>query len=198
MNRCNILSFILFLMSFLPNAGAQVSVGSTFRVMPGVSLGYTFGIGVNAGINCGLSFIDYTAGKLPAYGGIDVSYAVFTQKMEVYKSGYYNVRAINLMNVINEQIYTKIGISKTRLKWGANNMNTNRSKSWGANVEAGFSPKPGYPFIGLHWFTPNNGCLGLNNDNPIFLSLGYQYPVTFYHQSNAAPELKPGKSVLGF
>jgi len=169
---------LLLIYFFLVSAAADAGIleDPVVRIMPGVSIGYTFGHGMNAGIELGVSFMDYKIGQVSSYAGIDLSYAVFTHARKLYKNGYYRVFTFNFINVINEQGIVKLGMAKTKLKWGVGNVNKSFSDGWGFNVDAAFKPFLYSPSLGFRFFKINNVCMGIGATNPKFLYLGYMAP----------------------
>lgn len=164
---------------------AQIS--SNVRIIPNAAIGYTFGKGINCTLGCGVSLLDYQIGKANAYSGLDVSFTLFTHKKDIYKEGLYRTIAVNLLNVVNEMGIVKLGVTKTKLKWGVNKVNTIRS-SWGPNIDIAFKPLEYGPSVGFRYFTLNNACMGIGQSNPTFLYMGYQYPILI---SGTEKETKP-------
>jgi hypothetical protein len=150
---------------------------SSVKILPNVSFGYTIGKGINGGIGLGVSFIDYKIEDKASYAGLYFSYAMFSHKRELYKNGFYRVFSINAINVINEQLITRVGMAKTKLKWGVNNVNSSFSNGWGIDLDIGIRPVVYSPYIGFRYFQINNSCMGIGATNPKFLYLGYQYPI---------------------
>lgn len=174
--RCVLLFALLSLI--ICNARCQVS--SNVRLVPDISLGYTFGRGLNAGLGLGISVLEYKINAVTSYTGLDISYSIFSHKRELYKNGFYRTLSLNLLNVINEQAITKIGFARTKLKWGLNNVNSNYSNGWGINLDIAVKPYPFSPQLGFRYFAVNSACLGLGQANPKFLYIGYQYPFLVY------------------
>ncbi len=169
--RYLILSCLLLASVFL-----QGQTSSTIRIIPNAAVGYTFGKGINCTLGFGVSLLDYQIGKANAYSGLDVSFTVFTHKKDIYKEGLYRTIAVNLLNVVNEMAIVKLGVTKTKFKWGVNKVNTIRS-SWGPNIDLAFKPVEYGPAVGFRYFTLNNACMGIGQSNPTFLYVGYQYPI---------------------
>jgi hypothetical protein len=192
--------FLLLCAGFVIKLHSQTTFCSSIRIIPSISVGYTFGVGINVGGHMGVSVLDYQINQFPCYSGLEVSYTVFTQRSMTYESGYFIVKAMNLMNVVNNQLITKIGLSNTCLKWGMEHRNTNKPKGWGwgLNTELALAPLENFPYLGFRFFMPRNACLGLNNGNPKFIYAGYQYPFTVYHDASKSAERKPKNNMLGF
>lgn len=154
---------------------AQQSPTPVVRIIPGVSLGYTLGKGLNAGIDCSVSFFDYTLSKnTRGYSGLNVSYAIFKQENNIYEDGVYRAISVNIMNTVNDVFIVKLGLAKTKLKWGLNNVNKSYSKGWGLNLDIAYAFKH-IPVVGVRSFLTHNRCMGTSQ--PTFLYLGYQKPV---------------------
>lgn len=149
------------------------------RIVPGISLGYAFGRGIMANADLCISPIEYKVHGMYSYSGVHLSYTVFTNEMEVYEKGYFRAWSLNLMNVINNQYISRIGIAATWLKWGLNNVNTAKSKGIGLNLDFGYAPFRNYPYIGFRYYKNPNVCLGLRAKNPHFLYVGYQKDFIF-------------------
>jgi hypothetical protein len=174
------LLFFLCVMGFVCNAQIVTSI----RVIPNISIGYTFGYGVNCSFGCGVSLIDYKIADVPVYSGLEFSYALFTHKRELYENGFYRVVSINLMNIVNEMMILKLGMAKTKLKWGVRSVNTSYSRGWGINVDVAFKPYYYSPHLGFRYFRINNVCMGIGQTNPKFLYVGYQFPFVIYNDES--------------
>ncbi len=196
--RIYIYIYLIFFNILYLSSSSQVWFAQSIRVIPCITFGYTSGKGINVGADLGVSFIDYKINDIYSYSGVNVSFSIFTQKMQVYKSGYFRVKSINFLNVVNNMQITKLGVSKTSLKWGMNNRNTNRSKKWGFFGELGFIPVKNYPYLGVRYFMPINACLGLNDDNPKFIFAGYQYPFMIYKNQALSPDIETQKKVFNY
>ncbi len=182
---------LIFSCTFLfPHVGlrAQISDVPVIRAIPGLSVGYTFGKGLNCTASLGVSFFDYEINKRKGYSGLNISYSVFTHSRQLYENGYYRVFAINLMNVYNEQFLLKLGLAKTKLKWGVNEVNKSYSNGWGINIDAGFKPSLFSPYLGFRYFRINNICMGIGATNPKFLYIGYELPLNL--------NTPPGKVII--
>ena len=186
MIRYLLITSCLFFISHLGKA--QVSSDPNTRIIPGVCLGYTFGKGINFGLDLGVSFFDYQVNKMSGYSGINFSYAIFTHRRELYKNGYYRVFAINLMNVVDDKFILKAGMAKTKLKWGVNNVNKSYSNGWGLNMAIAFKPFIYSPSVGFRFFKINNVCMGIGATNPKFLYVGYELPYNLVDQSVDSPQ----------
>ena len=176
-------TLLIFLYVLTSVCNAQIS--TVIRAIPNISVGYTFGYGVNCSAGCGVSLINYKVGSASTYSGLEVSYALFTHKRELYENGFYRVVAINLMNVVNEMAIIKLGMAKTKLKWGVNSVNTSYSNGWGINIDAAFKPYFYSPHLGFRYFRINNICMGIGQTNPKFLYVGYQLPILIYEDGSA-------------
>jgi hypothetical protein len=161
---------------------SQIANEPSVKVIPGFSFGYTFGKGINAGVQLGFSFFDYKLDNRSGYAGVNISFAVFTHARKLYENGYYRVFAVNLMNVYNEQFLLKLGLAKTKLKWGLNEVNKSYSNGWGINIDAGLKPFLFSPYVGFRYFRINNVCMGIGATNPKFVYVGYGLPFNLTHQ----------------
>ncbi len=147
------------------------------RVTPGIYFGYTIGKGLNAGIDCSVSFFNYSlSDDISGYSGLNISYAVFYHEKKLYKNGFYRSVAVNIVNTMNNVVITKLGLAKTKLKWGLNNVNKSYSKGWGLNLDIAVAPLKTAPVAGFRYFYTNNPCLRMGANNPAFLYIGYQQP----------------------
>ncbi|MBC7865147.1 MAG: hypothetical protein IAF38_19390 [Bacteroidia bacterium] len=176
--------FGIFASGFLK---AQITFGKSVRFIPGISCGYTFGKGLNATVDCAVTALNYKLNNMPSYTGLHVSYSVFSHKKELYDNGFYRAISFNIMNVVNHQLITRLGLARTKLKWGYESRNSKKSNGWGFNADLAVSPIANYPFIGFRKFFIMNQCLGLGGSNPKFLYLGYQYPIEIYRPIKTGP-----------
>ena len=156
---------------------SQQFPSSATYIVPGVYIGYTFGKGFNATIDCSVSFFDYTISENSSgYLGLNFSYAIFTHARKLYKNGFYRVVSVNMMNSLNDLCITKLGLAKTKLKWGLDDVNKSYSKGWGLNMDIAIIPFKYSPVIGFRYFKINNICMGIGATNPKFLYTGYLHP----------------------
>jgi hypothetical protein len=169
------LTFTCWLL-FVGIVSVKGQAASNVRLLPSVSFGYTFGKGINAGLGGAVSLLDYKIGNVRSYLGFDISYAVFSHERKLYKNGFYRAFSINVLNVVNEMLITKAGITRTKLKWGLNNVNKSFSNGWGINLDIAVKVYLYSPHLGFRYFRINNVCMGIGATNPKFLYLGYQYP----------------------
>lgn len=181
--------FLLLFTSLLLTADAASD--PSIRLTPNLSVGYTFGKGLNAGVGMGVGLLNYQLGDLPSYAGFSCSYAIFSHERKLYKNGFYRVFSIQLMNVVDELQITRLGFAKTKLKWGVNNVNSSFSNGWGLDVDLAVRPIWNAPLLGFRYFRINNVCMGIGATNPKFLYVGYQYPIVLNGSQQAAkPEVK--------
>jgi hypothetical protein len=171
---------LIFWLQFVGISSVKGQAATNVRLIPSVSFGYTFGKGVNVGLGGAVSLLDYKISNVESYLGFDISYAVFSHERKLYKNGFYRAFSINILNVVNEMVITKIGMTRTKLKWGLNNVNKNFSNGWGINLDIAVKPAVYSPHLGFRYFAINNPCLGIGPTNPKFLYVGYQYPFLIY------------------
>jgi hypothetical protein len=172
---------IAFCIFFCLKANSQSDIGNTIRIWPGLRIGYNFGAGIDLGAHLGATFFNYTASQTPSNAGIDVGYDYFFGHTYLHEDnkGRFKTIAFSIMNVTNDQVIVKVGLSKTSVRWGFGDRNKSQSKTWGYNADISYSPYKNGIFIGYHLFQVNNACMGLGVKHSNILYLGYDYPVTF-------------------
>lgn len=154
---------------------------NTLSILPGVKIGYNFGSGLAFGAHLGFTFFNYTVSGTESGAGIDIAYDYFFGHtyLRGKKRTTFKTIGISLLNNTNNQVVSKLGLSKTSVKWGFDNRNKSESKSWGYNADISYSPLKNGLFIGYHVFQVNNACMGLGVNHSNIFYAAYRYPVSF-------------------
>jgi hypothetical protein len=140
---------------------------------PGITFGYTFGKGWNASIYADFGLIRNQIHTTNLYHGVNVSYTFFTHKSEMYASNLYRALSFNYLFKVDNLAQLKLGMAKTKLKWGLNNRNS-KGTVWGLNIQAEAMPLQNGILVGLRYFKLNNQCMGIGGKEPKFIYAGFQ------------------------
>lgn len=140
---------------------------------PGITFGYTFGKGWNASVYADVGLIKNEINTTNLYHGLNISYTFFTHKSEMYASNLYRALSFNYFFKVDNLAQLKLGLAKTKLKWGLNNRNA-KGTVWGLNIQAEAMPLQNGILLGLRYFKLNNQCMGIGGKEPKFIYAGYQ------------------------
>ena len=140
---------------------------------PGVTFGYTFGKGWNASLYMDIGLLKQQLNTTNLYHGLNISYTFFTHKSEMYASNLYRTFSFNYLVKVDNFTQLKLGMAKTKLKWGLNNRNS-KGTVWGLNIQAEAMPLQNGLLVGLRYFKLNNQCMGIGGKEPKFIYAGFQ------------------------
>lgn len=141
---------IIFL---VPKAKSQFSLpmlSTNWYFSPFITLGYTFGSGLNFGVDCTFGIFTIKHYNPAITGGLSLQYYFVS-----YEKTMHTIKTINL---IAESEYFRIGGGAGEIKksWGFRNRNV--SKAFGTNIDFGisaFSTK--VPWLAAKVFMPQLG-----------------------------------------
>ncbi len=168
--RTQLLATILLLSINL----SAIELPSYLAVSPGISCGYTFGKGWNAGLYTNIGIGQQQLNGAALSHGLNVSYTFFTHAPELYSENLYRVLSLNYVASYDKLAIVKLGLAKTKLKWGVDHRNTKRS-SWGLNFQAEAMPLRNGLLVGFRYFQLKDQCMGIGGREPKFIYAAYQY-----------------------
>lgn len=167
--------FLLFFLMIL-NVGKSQNHIVPLSVSPGLTIGYTFGKGWNASLFSDIGIIQQKLNSGKIIHGINLTYTLFTHKSEMYESNLYRVLSFNYTCNYDQFAQLKLGVARTRLKWGYNNRNSKGSR-WGLNTQIEAMPLKNGALIGFRYFMINDKCMGIGGKEPRLFYTGYQYNI---------------------
>lgn len=150
-------------------------------VIPGVSVGYIFGAGLSFGTEVNYTPYVFNTGSGQTATGLYASFNYFYSKGELYRSTWYHTFSAGALAYSNAQFMFKGGVSKTVLRWGAENRNKTKSKKITPEIDLSYDPLKKGTFIGYRLFLPGNACFGLDINAAHLLYGAYRF--------NADPKL---------
>ncbi len=167
-----------FFATFLFSIFTFSASSQTVALVPGASFGYTFGAGINYGVELGCTFYSLSEIEANATTGLELGYHVFHGKSILNMEGRFKVLSANLLLTDHEMYKIKLGGAKTILKWGANNVNKTESNGIGLNIDLSYSPpQSNIPWVGYRFFHIKNPCFGIRLKYVNTLYLAGRYPI---------------------
>ena len=141
---------LIFILAVIVNTNvySQFTSGSYIYIAPRITLGYTFGAGLNYGIDLGTGLYKFSYDELYINAGISFSLS--------FSNVYQTTHIINTVNFMLENEYAnfRIGGGIIYNRWGFRNVNKNKSPGFNLDMSIGY-PDSRTPKIGYRYFSPN-------------------------------------------